>query len=93
MTDGRSFDMTVRVTVDSTRADERLSLSCPVCGFGLIVHQPEPGAAHRLLATCGCAECGLWFSVLPSADRSQVYLVRLPSMAELREAMARQGLE
>ena len=90
--DSSSFGMTVRVTTHPTQDGRYDELLCPACESDLRIHQPEEQTPHRLLATCSCAECDLWFSLVPTPDRWRVYMVRIPIIAEFREALSRQGL-
>lgn len=90
---GRLFDITMRATSASMQGGGQISLLCPNCSSTLLIHQPEEESAYRLLGSCDCEECGVWYSLIPAPDRSQIYLIRLPSMTELREAMVRQGIE
>jgi hypothetical protein len=87
-----SFDVTVRVTRHPARSDMQDEVLCPACDSELRIHQPEEETPHRLLGTCTCGECGLWFVLIPTPDRECVYLVRIPIIAEFREALSRQGL-
>jgi C4-type Zn-finger protein len=89
---GQPFDITVRVTTLSTQPGSGETLCCPVCQSALNIHQPEPDVPHRLLASCSCEECGLWLALIRSPDRPRLYVTRLPVIAELWEAMSRQGL-
>ena len=88
---GTEFDITIRVTVAPIADGWAEQVRCPACQSPLAIHQPEKDVPHRLLASCTCEECGVWFSVVPSADRAQVYLLRIPSIAEMREVLARRG--
>jgi hypothetical protein len=90
--DEQSFDITVRVTMASIQPGGPWQLHCPACQARLNIHQPEPEISHRLLGSCACEECGIWLSLLASPDRKTVYMIRLPAIAELWEAMRRQGL-
>lgn len=65
---------------------------CPGCGTLLMLHQPDEGSPHRLLANCSCEECGAWFAVIMRPDDRVAYIIRLPSVIELVEAISRQGL-
>lgn len=40
-------------------APSSLTLCCPQCECELVLHQPDPELADRLLATCD--ECKSWF--------------------------------
>ena len=88
--DRHSFDITLRVTALAISPGKYEQLYCPVCQAPLNLHQPEEEIPHRLLASCTCEECGLWLSLLVSPDRTKTYLIRLPVMAELWEALSRQ---
>ena len=85
------FDIIVRVVARPV-AGWPGPLECPACQCPLRVHQPEEDAPHRLLASCGCEECGIWYAVVPSVDRARVYLIRIPAIAEMREVLGRHSL-
>jgi C4-type Zn-finger protein len=88
---GFEFDITIPVTVFPIAGGWPEPLNCPTCQAPLDLHQPQNDMPHRLLASCPCEECGVWYSLVPSADRARVYLLRLPAIAEMREALSRQG--
>lgn len=88
----RTFDLTVRVWAHPTQSGRHDELMCPACDSALNIHQPEEAIPHRLLGSCTCGECGLWFSLVPAPDRGYMYMVRIPIIAEMREALSRQGL-
>jgi C4-type Zn-finger protein len=90
--DTQSFDITLRVTGLAIQPGGYEQLYCPVCQSPLNIHQPEEEVPNRLLASCTCEECGLWLSLLMSPDRTKVYMIRLPVMVEMWEALSRQGL-
>ena len=90
---GTSFDLTVHVTLLPAQTGGLDQILCPVCHEPLNLHQPEPEIPHRILASCTCEECGLWYSLIVSPDRTEVFMVRLPVLAEIREVLVRKGLE
>ncbi len=84
-----SFDIRVRVTGLAVLPEGIQHQRCVACGSPLEVHQPDPDVSHRLLGSCSCEECGIWYSLIVTPDRGGTYLIRLPSVAELTEAITR----
>jgi hypothetical protein len=91
--DGQAFDLSIRVLKLSVAPEGAGQIRCPACDSPLNMHQPEEVFPHRLLGTCTCEECGVWFSFIVTPDRKQMYLLRLPAIIEMVEAISRQGRE
>ncbi len=89
--DKEVFDLSMRVTKLSVPPEGIEQLRCPACDSPLNMHQPEDEFPHRLLGSCTCEECGVWFSLIVTPDRKEMYLVRLPAIIEMMEAISRQG--
>ena len=83
------FDIQMRATSQVGRWTDLNQQVCPACDATLTIHQPDVGNPHRLLANCSCEECGIWFALVVRPDQKVTYLVRLPSVIELVEAIAR----
>ena len=62
--------------------DGRVVARCLQCRTALVLHQPDPDAPDRLLATC--AGCGSWHLV----DLTEAVLILLPSCRTLRRGIA-----
>lgn len=86
-----SFPMPVWSTEAPDPEQGRDNLCCPVCGGDLSVHQPDAHAPSRLLASCECDECAIWLALVFTPDHGCVYMVRVPSSAELLEALSARG--
>ncbi len=84
-----AFDIRMRVTGRPVPPDGIEHQRCSACGSPLEVHQPDLDIPHRLLGSCSCAECGIWYAIIVTPDRLDSYLVRLPSVVEMMEAIAR----
>ena len=85
------FDVCLGVRGQDAKLNRIGQQRCPACDSLMIFHQPDEASPHRLLAHCDCEECGIWFAVVVRPDEQVVYLIRLPSVIELVEAIARRG--
>ncbi len=84
------FDIRLRATSQAGRWADLRDQACPACDAHLTITQPDVDKPHRLLATCSCEECGIWFALIVRPDQLVTYLIRLPSVVELVEALGRQ---
>lgn len=57
--------------------------SCPGCGAGAVLHQPDIDLPDRLLATCEA--CGTWSLVVILPDGDRALAIPLPGGATLLE--------
>ena len=83
------FEIRLRVRGQGVPPDGIEFQRCMVCDSRLSIHQPDPDDPQRLLAHCTSPECGVWCTMILATDDKVSYLIRLPSIVEMTEAIAR----